>query len=98
MKSFVEKIKESVPTLVVFRHDGYKDSEKVNELIENLRVKFDGRANIEPVDCSHNGEMKVHYKLQEYPTYILFKEGQELMRESGEKSEAKLTEMIRTAL
>ena len=98
MKSLVEKIKESVPTLVVFEHAGFHDAVKVKYLIQELRAKFDGKANIIPVDCSYNGQMKVHYKLQEYPTWILFKEGQELMRESGDKTEAKLTEMIQTAL
>lgn len=98
MKSFVEKIKEKVPTLVVFQHAGMNDAVEVKYLINDLRNKFDGKANILPYDCSYNGEMKVRYKLQEYPTYILFKEGQELMRESGNKSEAKLTEMIQTAL
>lgn len=98
MKSFVEKIKESVPTLVVFQHAGNQDAVEVKYLIQELKSKFADRANIERVDASYNGEYKVHYKLEEYPTYILFKEGQELMRESGKKTAAQLEEMIQRGL
>ena len=98
MKSFVEKIKETIPTLVVFQHSGHKDAADVDSLIQKLREEFAGRANIERVDASDDGEYKVHYKLEEYPTYILFKESQELMRESGKKTQSELEEMIQTGL
>lgn len=98
MKSFVEKIKETIPTLVVFQHSGNKDAADVDSLIQKLREEFAGRANIEHVDASDYGEYKVHYKLEEYPTYILFKESQELMRESGKKTQSELEEMIQTGL
>lgn len=98
MKSYVEKIRESIPTLVVFEHAGMNDAVEVKYLVKELREKFVGKANVETVDSSYNGNLKMKYKLQEYPTYILFKEGQELMREAGKKTQAKLEEMIQTAL
>ncbi len=98
MKIFEEKIKESVPTLVVFQHAGNQDAVKVKYLTESLRAKYGDRANIVRVDGSYNGKLKVRYKLEEYPTWILFKEGQELMRESGDKTESQLEEMIVRAL
>ena len=98
MKSFVEKIKETIPTLVVFQHSGNKDAADVDSLIQKLREEFAGRANIERVNASDDGEYKVHYKLEEYPTYILFKESQELMRESGKKTQSELEKMIQTGL
>ncbi|MDE6073242.1 MAG: thioredoxin family protein [Muribaculaceae bacterium] len=49
-------------------------------------------------DTTHNGQLKVDYKIKEYPTWILYKEGQELMRESGRKTVAQLEDMIVRAL
>lgn len=98
MKYFEETIKETVPTLVVFQHAGNQNAVDVKYLIKELRGKFGEKANVVSVDGSFNGHLKLRYKLKEYPTWILFKEGQELMRESGHKTESQLEEMIQTAI
>lgn len=98
MKSFEKKIKEAIPTVLVFQHAGNQDAVEVKYLLQELKSEFADRVNIERVDASYNGQYKVHYKLEEYPTYILFKEGDELMRESGKKTLAQLEDMIKTAL
>lgn len=98
MKTLRSKIKESVPTLVVFQHAGNQNAVDVKYLINSLRAQFGDRVNIERVDASYNGNIKMEYKLEEYPTWILFKEGQELMRESGHKTEAELADMVQRAL
>ncbi len=97
MKTFEEKIKETIPTLVVFQHHGSQDAVAVKYLTDTLRVKYSGKANIMRADDPH-GKLKVSYRLNEYPTWIVFKEGQELMRESGHKTESQLSEMIERAL
>lgn len=98
MRKIEEKIKAGVPTLVVFQHAGNQDAVEVKYLIEELRGKYGDKANIERVDSSYNGQIKVRYKLEEYPTWILFKEGQELMRESGRKTVGQLEDMLQRAL
>lgn len=98
MKYFGEIIKESKPTLVVIQHAGNQNAVDVKYLTESLRAKYGDKANIVRVDGSFNGHLKLRYKLKEYPTWILFKEGQELMRESGHKKEADLIDMINRAL
>ena len=98
MKSLEEKIKEAIPTLVVFQHSGNQNADNVDYLIEEIRAKYNGRASVVSVDASHNGKYKVHFKLSGYPTWILYKEGQELMRESGNKTLAELTDMVDRAL
>lgn len=97
MKTFVEKIKESIPTLVVFLHHGSQNAVDVKYLTEEVKAKYEGKANVVRADDPH-GKLKVEYRLEEYPTYIVFKEGQELMRESGKKSVAQLTDMIERSL
>lgn len=98
MKSLQEKIQDKIPSLVVFQHAGNQDAVEVKYLMEELRAKYGDRANIIRVDASFNGNVKVHFKLKEYPTYILYKEGEELMRESGKKTLAQLEDMIVRAL
>ena len=97
MKTFKETIKESKPTLVVFMHPGSQDAVEIKYLLQEVKNKYADKANTARVDDTH-GQLKVEYRLNEYPTYIIFKEGQELMRESGHKSESQLEEMIERAL
>ncbi|MDE5744821.1 MAG: thioredoxin family protein [Paramuribaculum sp.] len=95
MKSLVEKIREKMPTLVVFQHAGNQDAADV--LLKELEDKYGERVSIVRVDASYNGQYKEEYKLTEYPTYIMYKEGQELMRESGKKTIAELEDMLARA-
>ncbi|MDE6017962.1 MAG: thioredoxin family protein [Muribaculaceae bacterium] len=97
MKTFDKAIKESVPTLVVFLHHGCQDAVEVKYITDNIKTKYQGKANVVRADDPY-GKLKVSYRLEEYPTYVLFKEGQELMRESGRKTETQLSEMIDRAL
>ena len=97
MKTFDKVIKESVPTLVVFMHPGSQDAVEIKYMIAAIKDKYAGKAHTARVDDTH-GQLKVEYRLNEYPTFILFKEGQELMRESGKKTESQLEEMIERAL
>lgn len=98
MKKFQEIIKEEKPTLVVFQHVGAQDSVDTKYLLEDLRSKFDGQARIISVDASYDGNIKERYKLTEYPSWLLFKQGEELMRESGRKTAGDLESMLRRAL
>lgn len=98
MKHLQDTIKESIPSLVVFQHAGHNDAVEVKYLMQSLKDEFGDKANIFSVDSSFNGNVKTHFKLREYPTWILFKEGDELMRESGRKKLSQLEDMLRTAL
>ena len=86
------------PTLVVFQHADNKEADNVENLLGSLRAQYGDRVNIEHVDATHDGNIKVSYKLHEYPTWIIYKQGEELMRESGHKSEADLVDMIKRAM
>lgn len=97
MKPFELKIKENIPTLVAFLHNGSQDVVEVKYLSEELKAKYGNKANITRVD-DHHGKLKLAYKLDEYPTWIVYKDGQELMRESGRKSLGQLEDMIERSL
>ena len=95
---FKEIIKEGTPTLVLFIHADIKDNADLKYLEENIKNKYVNKLNFEKVDVSYDRHLIEEYKINEYPTWILFEKGEELMRESGEKSFNELAEMIDRAL
>ncbi|MDE7181387.1 MAG: thioredoxin family protein [Muribaculaceae bacterium] len=97
-KTFEEVIKESIPTLVIFQHAGRNDAVEVKYIFDELKKKYEGKANVMRVDASYNEPLWTRFQVRQFPTYILFKEGQELMRESGEKTANKLSELIERGL
>lgn len=98
MKKFERIIRETVPTLVVFEKVGSQNASRTKHLLDDLRNSFADKAKIISVDASYDGDVKVKYNLQEFPTWVIFKEGQELMRDSGNKSQSDLEEMVKRAV
>lgn len=94
---FQEKIKESKPTLVVFEHAAMQDAVEVRNLVRELSARYGGRINITSSDTSYNRHAIREYKINAYPTWIIFREGEELMRESGSKTVSELSQLIERA-
>lgn len=97
-KTFENVINEAVPTLVVFQHACRQNAVEVKYLFEELKKKYKGKANLMRVDASYNEPLWTRFQIHAFPTWILFKEGQELMRESGRKSIGDLEDMLVRAL
>lgn len=91
---FEDRIKESTPSLIIFLHAAEQDAVEAKFLAEKVEEKYGDRLNVQRVDTSFNHEVADKYRINGYPTYILFKQGEELMRESGRKSLSELSEMI----
>ncbi len=94
MKHFEEIIKDTKPTLVAFAHEGKEESEEVKKLATELGEKYAGRANVVVYDNHFNNYVNREFRITAYPCYILFKEGRELMRESGKKTITQLSELV----
>lgn len=99
MKPYFEgTIKESTPSLIVFVSAAGQDAVEVKYLTEELQAKYAGKVNIQRVDVSFNHKIAEKYHIHEYPTWVLFKKNEELMRESNRKTVTELSEMIERAL
>lgn len=94
MKTFKEVIEGVTPSLVVFIHAGQQNAVDIKYNIMELRKKYDGRVNILRVDSSYDQRVAQNYSLSHFPTYVLIKQGEELMRESGKKTVTELSDMI----
>ncbi len=97
MKKLEEKLAEKTPSLVAFIHENEQDAAEVKQLAEELQAKYGEKANVFCVDSSFNRPVIRKYNVNAYPTWILFKEGEELMRESGKKTVTHLSELIERA-
>lgn len=93
-KNLQETIRDSKPTLVCFMHAGRQDAVEVKYEGEELRRKFADKANIVLVDGSFNQAMMRQYHIATYPSWILFKDGQEVWHDGGMKPVSLLSDMI----
>lgn len=98
MKTFEDRVNEGIPSLVVFMHAGTQDAAEIKRLAEELRAKYGDRINLMRVDASYDHRLKRQYDILHYPTWILFKKGEELMRETGHKTVTELSDMVERAL
>lgn len=94
MKTFQSRIDEGIPSLAVFMHAGHQDAAEIKRLAEALRNEYGDRINLLRVDASYDHRLKRQFDIKAYPTWILFKKGEELMRESGHKTVAELSRMV----
>lgn len=94
MITFEKRISEGTPSLVVFMHAGHQDAVEIKYLAEEMRKKYGDKINLMRVDASYDHRLKKQYDIRAYPTWILFKRGEELMRESGHKTVGQLSEMV----
>lgn len=91
---FKNLIAESKPSLIVFMHAAEQNAVDVKYLVEELKAKYGNRVNVQRVDVSYNRKEADEYRINAFPTWILFKDGQELMRESGMKTVDELSELV----
>ena len=88
------RIDEGIPSIAVFIHAASQDAVEIKYLAEGLRKHYGDRINIMRVDASYDHRLKKQYDIKAYPTWILFKKGEELMRESGRKTLDELIKMV----
>ena len=94
MKTFESRINEGIPSLAVFMHAGQQDAAEIKREAEELRAQYGDRINLLRVDASYDHRLKHQYNILHYPTWILFTDGQELMRETGHKTVAELSRLV----
>lgn len=98
MITFDEKIKGTVPSLVVFEKAESNENIKIEELTDFMGNYYGSRLNILKIDATHDQRLRNFYDIKFLPTWILFKEGEELARENGLKTKAQLMEMVQTSM
>lgn len=94
MKNFDKTIQGSAPTLVEFYATWCPHCKKMIPVVEELKEKIKGKANIIQLDGETVPELLDKYRIDAYPGWVLFKDGQEVWHDMGEKSLEELEDMI----
>lgn len=95
-KLLAQYLNEAKPLLVEFFNPEKECCQAMQHVIEDLRHRIGDKANILQIDGKNNEDLMAQYKIATYPSYILFKDGQEAWRDSGRKPVQELEHMVRS--
>jgi thioredoxin 1 len=84
----------SVPVLVEFYADWCPPCRVVAPLLEELTQEVAGRAKVVKVDMDADQGLAYTHRVNVIPTFIVFKDGKEVARQSGAISKEKMREML----
>ena len=96
MKSFSELINSDKPVLVDFTAEWCGPCKMMAPVIKELSGEVGDSAKIIKVDVDKNPSAAAKYEIRGVPTFILFKKGQTLWRQSGAVSKEVLKNAIIT--
>lgn len=96
MKSFSELINSDKPVLVDFSAEWCGPCKMMAPVIKELSGEVGDSAKIIKVDVDKNPNAAAKYEIRGVPTFILFKKGQALWRQSGAVSKEVLKNAIIT--
>lgn len=86
---------DSKPTLLEMYATWCPHCQKMAPVVEELRVRMGDKAHIVQLDGEKNEDVMRQYSVASYPCWILFKDGQTVWRDYGEKPLSELEDMIR---
>lgn len=94
MDSIQTAIQASHPTLLYFTSPRSPKEGESDEVFSRLEADLKGRARLFRIDGTADQELMRQYKVATYPTWILFKDGQEVWHDGGIKSYGELHDMV----
>ncbi len=96
MKNFSDHITGDTPVLVEFFATWCPHCQRMMPRIEELKRRMGSKLKVVQLDVDDpaNEEPMQQLHIQGFPTFILFREGKQLWRDSGERSTEELIETI----
>lgn len=95
MKSkFSEIVKDTKPVLVDFYADWCGPCQVLAPILEEVKSDLGDKVKIIKIDVDKNQALATNFHVRGVPTLILFKEGEQVWRQSGLVSKRDLTELI----
>lgn len=96
--SFETLINSETPTLVDFSAEWCGPCKAMAPILQQVASSIKDKAKIVKIDVDKNKALSSQLNIMGVPTFILYKKGEQVWRESGMQSARKLEEVIENAL
>lgn len=83
MSKFVELINKDVPVLVDFYAEWCGPCKVMSPILKQVKEDLGERVSIIKIDVDKNQALATKYQVRGVPTLMVFKQGQQLWRQSG---------------
>ncbi|MHA6248791.1 thioredoxin [Pontibacter sp. CAU 1760] len=98
-KSFKELINSpGMPVLVDFYADWCGPCKAMSPIVEQVASQYNGKLKVIKVNIDNNQAAASQFRVQGVPTFILFKQGQQVWRQSGAMPVNVLTQAVQQAI
>lgn len=95
--SFSDIIKSEIPVLIDFHADWCGPCKMLAPILKEVKEELGDKVKIVKIDVDKNQPLAAKYQVRGVPTMILFKNGQQLWRQSGVLSKQEIKEKITSA-
>lgn len=82
------------PVLVEFYADWCPHCQRMMPIVAELKREEAGKAVVVQIEGDNNPDLMREYHVDSYPTWIMFKDGQQAWRDGGEKPLSELKDMV----
>lgn len=96
--NYSEIIKSSNVVLVEFFASWCPHCQRMMPVVDEIRSLLDGKADIYQFDIDKNQELAAKNEVETIPTFIIYKDGKQVWRQSGEMPEETLLNQVKNYL
>ena len=94
MDRFKEQIQSPIPVLVDFYPEWCGPCKMMKPRLLDVAERMSGNVKVIEIDVDKEKELAERYRIQSVPTFIIFKNGEQLWRQSGAISTIALLQLL----
>lgn len=98
MGKFSDIVKSDTPTLVDFFATWCGPCQAMSPVLDKLKAEMGSQVRVLKIDVDKNQEVAAKFKVRGVPTFVLFKKGEILWRQSGGMDLSALKNKIKSSI